>query len=139
MTIVIKKGEIMVEWLYLKVSEFKFLCGALNSVINCKEKEIILFDFSMILKNYKYEVHLEAFSEYELNVWKEKLHLIELALPFKCSLPLIPINKIIEVKSQNKKFSKQKCDCGHEADKSHFTFDYSSQKYLCPLCQRQKA
>ena len=130
MKLEIKKDEIIVEWLYLKRSEFKFICGALNSVITCKEKQITLLSGLLILKNAKYEVHLEQFCEYEMNKWKEKLHILEPILPFKCSLPIFPINKVKEIRSEAQTFVKWKCNCGCEAERSHFVLG------KCPLCQK---
>ena len=136
MKLEIKKGEIIVGRLYLKISEFKFICGALNSVINCKKKEILLLPGALILKNTKYEVRLAQFYEEEMNNWREKLHILEPIIPFRCSLPIFPISKVIEIRSKGKEFVKWECDCGCKAERSNFIFDESSQKYLCPLCQR---
>jgi len=132
----ITKDGIIVELLYCSKSEFKFICGALSSVITCKEKKITLLTNSIIVKNDKYEVRLEQFTEYQLNLWREKLHIIQLLLPFKCSLPLFPIHKVLEVKSKDQRFVKWECSCGCEANRNSFIFDTTSQKYLCPLCQK---
>jgi hypothetical protein len=133
MKIVIKKDKIIVGRLFLSKDEFKFICGALNSVIKCKEKEITLLEGSFIIKIDRYEVHIDYFSEYEFMYrWKEYLHILETILPFKCSLPLFPINRIIEVKGQTKTFLKHRCDCGYEAERFHFEAE------KCPLCKERE-
>jgi hypothetical protein len=130
MKIEVKKDKVIIEWLHLTKQEFRFICGALTSVITCKQKELVLFESSILIKNDRYEVRLEYFTEYEMNKWREKLHLLELILPFRCYIPPIPPNRVFEVISEKKSFLKWKCSCGCEWDRTYFDLDRK-----CLLCQ----
>jgi hypothetical protein len=135
MEIKIEENGILIDKTYLDWREFKFICGALNSVLSSKKVYIFQNDNFTILKNDKYEVQM-IISPYDKVQWEKAAILLKHIIKFPF-IPIISPSLVVEVKSieKNKDLYFWTCrGCSFKATPKHF-----GQDFLCPNCHEKGA
>jgi hypothetical protein len=140
MIIKIKRGGIFIGRKFFSWDEFRFVCGALLSVLTSSEKEIYTGSGIAILKNERYEVHVSIPSSYDEVEWEQASVILKHILKFpKFEVPSISPHLVIEVKRicDGKDIYFWSCSiCNRKATPKYFS--KSGPRFICLECSEKE-